>query len=169
MHSYPWHELQLDVELHTLVCLHTAKDPGGWVDTKRSRHSVTKNRIPDHVGNLTALVQLVAFVGTNTVSSTIQDVPGKVNILGGNSIGHFKKKWLYEKCPIPNGFRYLARNIFLPSRHNASMSEACESVWSVSWLLLLLIEREGRKILRARLKKLRAKYRKPFEIGHMYI
>jgi hypothetical protein len=72
-------------------------------------------------------------------------------------------------CPIPNGFRYLARSIlnltrntFLPSNRNAPMSEAYESVWSVSWLLWLLIEREGMKILRA-------KYRKPFGIGHMFI
>jgi hypothetical protein len=49
-------------------------------------------------------------------------------------------------CPIPNGFRYLAlsifnlaRNIFLPFRRNAPLSEACESVWSVSWLLWLLL------------------------------
>jgi hypothetical protein len=38
-------------------------------------------------------------------------------------------------CPIPNGFRdmarsilNLARNIFLPSHRNAPISEACESV-----------------------------------------
>jgi hypothetical protein len=38
-------------------------------------------------------------------------------------------------CPIQNGFRYLARstfnlgrNIFFPSRRNAPLSEACESV-----------------------------------------
>jgi hypothetical protein len=50
--------------------------------------------------------------------------------------------------PISNGFRYLAhiilnlaRNIFIPSHRNAPMSEACESVCSVSWLLWLLIER----------------------------
>jgi hypothetical protein len=49
-------------------------------------------------------------------------------------------------CPIPNGFRYLARSIFnlacsifLPSRRNAPLSEACESVWSVNWLLWLLL------------------------------
>jgi hypothetical protein len=48
--------------------------------------------------------------------------------------------------PILNDFRYLARsilnlarNIFLPSRLNAPPSEACESVCSVSWLLLLLL------------------------------
>jgi hypothetical protein len=31
-------------------------------------------------------------------------------------------------CPIPNGYRYLA-----------PLSEACELVWSVSWLLWLLL------------------------------
>jgi hypothetical protein len=36
-------------------------------------------------------------------------------------------------CHIPNGFQYLARNIFLLSRSDAPLSEACESVWSVSW------------------------------------
>jgi hypothetical protein len=47
---------------------------------------------------------------------------------------------IMNMCPFPNGFWYLARsilnlarNIFLPSRRNASRSEACESVWSVSW------------------------------------
>jgi hypothetical protein len=33
----------------------------------------------------------------------------------------------------------LARNIFLPSRRNAPLSEACESVWIVCWLLWLLL------------------------------
>jgi hypothetical protein len=68
--------------------------------------------------------------------ANIQSVPGeKVNILGGNSIGHSKKKVGMNMCPIPNGFRYfarrilnLARNIFLPSHRNAPMSEAFESV-----------------------------------------
>jgi hypothetical protein len=53
---------------------------------------------------------------------------GKINILGGHSIGHSKKKIYVNICPIPNGIRYLARNIFLPSRRNAPLSEACESV-----------------------------------------
>jgi hypothetical protein len=42
-------------------------------------------------------------------------------------------------CPNPNGFRYLARNIFLPSLRTAPLSEACISIWSVSWLLWLLL------------------------------
>jgi hypothetical protein len=55
-------------------------------------------------------------------------VPGeKINILGGHSIGHSKKK-AHEHVSIPNGFRYLARSIFLPSHSNAPLSEACESV-----------------------------------------
>jgi hypothetical protein len=35
----------------------------------------------------------------------IQDVPrGKINILGGHSIGHSKQKRVYMYvCPIPNG------------------------------------------------------------------
>jgi hypothetical protein len=66
----------------------------------------------------------------------IRGVPGgKVSILEGHSIGHSKKTVDMNKCPIPNGFQYLAlsilslaRNIFLPSRRNALPSEACESV-----------------------------------------
>jgi hypothetical protein len=66
----------------------------------------------------------------------IQDIPGgKVNILGGHSIGHSKKNVYMNICPIPDGFRYLARsilnlerNVFLPSRRNAPLSEARESV-----------------------------------------
>jgi hypothetical protein len=60
---------------------------------------------------------------------TVQGVPGgKVSILGGHSIGHSKKKVYMNMRPIPNGFRYLAPNIFLPSHRNAPLSEACESV-----------------------------------------
>jgi hypothetical protein len=36
-----------------------------------------------------------------------------------------RKSVYMNMCPIPNGFRYLARNIFLPSNRNAPMSEAC--------------------------------------------
>jgi hypothetical protein len=57
-----------------------------------------------------------------------------------------RKKVYMSMCPIPNGFWYLecsilnlARNIFLPSRRNAPLYEACESVWSVSWLLWVLL------------------------------
>jgi hypothetical protein len=39
-----------------------------------------------------------------------------------------RKRVYMNMCAIPNGFRYLARDIFLPSRRNAQMSEACESV-----------------------------------------
>jgi len=49
-------------------------------------------------------------------------------------------------CPIPNGFRgrdismYSSLDLapdFVLSRRNAPLSEACESVLSVSWLLWL--------------------------------
>jgi hypothetical protein len=90
----------------------------------------------------------------------IQGVPGgKVNILGGHSIGHYKKKVYMNMCLIPNGFRYLARNIFLfshsMSNHNSQLtlhtdSEASD-ISAVRW--------ERRKLLRA-------KYLKPFGIGH---
>jgi hypothetical protein len=36
----------------------------------------------------------------------IQDVPGgKVSILGGDNIGHSRKKNYMCMCPIPNGFQ----------------------------------------------------------------
>jgi hypothetical protein len=45
------------------------------------------------------------------------------------------RKFYMNMCPILNGFRYLARNIlnlarniYLPSRRNAPLPEACESV-----------------------------------------
>jgi hypothetical protein len=66
----------------------------------------------------------------------IQSVPGgKVNILEVTVSVILRKKVYMSMCPIPNGFRYLAgsilnleRNIFLPSRRNVPLSEACESV-----------------------------------------
>jgi hypothetical protein len=50
-----------------------------------------------------------------------------------------RKKVYMNMCPIPKGFQYLASSIFLPSHRNAPLSEACESVWSVIWLLWLLL------------------------------
>jgi hypothetical protein len=49
-----------------------------------------------------------------------------------------KKKVYVNMSPILKGF-YLARNIFLPSHHYVPLSEACELVWRVSWLLWLLL------------------------------
>jgi hypothetical protein len=82
-----------------------------------------------------------------SVTHIIQDVPGgKVNILGGHSIGHSKKKIFYEHVSYPNGFWYFTRTIlnlvhnsFLPSCCNVPLSETCESMWSISWLLWLLL------------------------------
>jgi hypothetical protein len=45
---------------------------------------------------------LVVWLGRPVLSRPA--VGGKVNILGGHSIGHSKQKTLYEH-PIPNGFR----------------------------------------------------------------
>jgi hypothetical protein len=57
-----------------------------------------------------------------------------------------RKKVYMNMCPILNGFRHLAcsilnlgHNIFLPSHQNVPLSAACESEWSVSWLLWLLL------------------------------
>jgi hypothetical protein len=89
---------------------------------------------------------------------------------------HSKEKVYVNMCPIPNGFRYLARstlnlvrNIFLPSLSmsnlNSQMTLHTDShasdIGALRW--------EGRKILRAKFKILRAKYRNPFGIGHMFI
>jgi hypothetical protein len=64
-------------------------------------------------------------------------------------MGHSKKKMYVYMCPIPNGYRDrgislyssldLAHDINLPSHYTAPLSEAYESVWSVSWPLWLLI------------------------------
>jgi hypothetical protein len=58
-----------------------------------------------------------------------------------------RKKVYVNMCPFPNVFRYLALsilnlagNIFLPSHLNAPLSEACEAMWSVSWLLLIVVD-----------------------------
>jgi hypothetical protein len=71
-------------------------------------------------------------------------------------------------CPIPNGFRYLARNIFLPSlsmtNHNSQLTL---TPIHVVQSLAHYSGREGK--LRAKFKILRAKSRKPFGIGHMFI
>jgi hypothetical protein len=64
-------------------------------------------------------------------------------------------------CPIPNGFRYLARNIFLPSlsmsNHNSQLTLHTDShasdIGTLRW--------DRKKILRAKFKILPAKYRKP--------
>jgi hypothetical protein len=37
---------------------------------------------------------------------------GKVNILGGHSIGHSKQKVYLYTCPIPNGFRDRAISLY---------------------------------------------------------
>jgi hypothetical protein len=95
---------------------------------------------------------------------------GKVNILGGHSIDHYKKKKVYMNMyPIPNGFRYLAHNIFLPSlsmsNHDSQLTLHTDSHASDIGAL----RREGKKILNTKFKILRAKYRKPFGIGHVHI
>jgi hypothetical protein len=72
-------------------------------------------------------------------------------------------------CPIPNGFQYLARNTFLPSlsmrNHNSQLTLHTDSHASDFGALRW----ERRKTLCAKFKILRAKYRKPFGMGHMFI
>jgi hypothetical protein len=79
-------------------------------------------------------------------------------------------------CPIPKGFRYLARRIlnlgrtiFFPSlsmsNHNSQLTLHTDSYDSETGALRWV----GKKILRPKFKILREKYRKPFGIGHMII
>jgi hypothetical protein len=72
-------------------------------------------------------------------------------------------------CHIPSGFQYLAHNIFFPSlsmsNHNSQLTLHTDSHTSNGGTLRW----EGRKILRAKFKILRAKYQKLFRIGHMFI
>jgi hypothetical protein len=48
------------------------------------------------------------------ISKYIQSVPGgKVNIMGGHSIGHYKQKKIYVyMCPILDGFRDTAISLY---------------------------------------------------------
>jgi hypothetical protein len=79
-------------------------------------------------------LEAASITVSDFINQPIQSVPGgKVNILGGHSIG--TKNVYMKMCSIPNGFRYLASsilifacNIFLSSRRNDPLSEACESV-----------------------------------------
>jgi hypothetical protein len=71
-----------------------------------------------------------------TTCMTTQGVPGgKLNILGGHSIGHFKKKSLYEHVSYSErfpifGWQYFkfGEHIFLPSYCNAPIPDAYELV-----------------------------------------
>jgi hypothetical protein len=65
-------------------------------------------------------------------------------------------------CLIPNGFRYLARSIF---HRNSQLTLHTDSHASDGGAL----QWEGKKILLAKFKILRAKYREPFGIRHMFI
>jgi hypothetical protein len=102
-----------------------------------------------------------------------QNVPGgKVNILGGHSIGHSKKETLFEHVSYSEQFLIFDEQYFKfgaqyfaslslslsMNNHNSQLTLHTDSHGSGSGAL----RREERKILRA-------KYRKPFEIGHMFI
>jgi hypothetical protein len=91
-------------------------------------------------------------------------------------MGHSKKKVYMNICPIPNGFRCLARSILnsacdilLPSlsmsNHNSQLTLHTYShdsgIGAFQW--------EERKILRAKFKILRDKYRELFGIGYTLI
>jgi hypothetical protein len=53
-----------------------------------------------------------------------------VNILGGHSIGHSKKKMYAYMCPIPNAFRY--RAISLDSSKFVDKKEILRAVGTAS-------------------------------------
>jgi hypothetical protein len=96
----------------------------------------------------------------------IQSVPGgKVNIPGGNSIGHSKKKSLNEHVSYSERFPIFGAQYFEFGNHNSQLTLHTDSHASDSGAL----RSEGRKTLRTKLKILRAKYRNPFGIGHMFI
>jgi hypothetical protein len=79
-----------------------------------------------------------------------------------------RKIFCVNMCPISNGFRHLARNIFLlflsVRNHNSQMTLHTDS----NVLDIGVLRWEGGKILRAKFKILRVKYRKPLGIGHMF-
>jgi hypothetical protein len=98
------------VRFEVLTAL-TMRNAGFWRHVEAIRSSETsvhtrstRQRIPEnvilHCNQLIWVLFLRKF-------STIQSVPGgKVNILGGHSIGHSKQKTVYmHMCSIPNGFR----------------------------------------------------------------
>jgi oligoribonuclease (3'-5' exoribonuclease) len=66
-------------------------------------------------------------------SCYIQNVPGgKVNILGGHSIGHSKQEVYMYMCPIPNSFRDRAISLYtvqtLATRHVFTRVAKCIDV-----------------------------------------
>jgi hypothetical protein len=78
-------------------------------------------------------------------------------------------------CHIPNGFPYLARsilnlarNIFFPSLSMRSLNSQLTLHTDSHASDIDALRREGRKILRAKFKTVRAEYRKPFGMGHMF-
>jgi hypothetical protein len=60
----------------------------------------------------------------------IHDVSGgKVNILGGHSIGHSKQKRYMYMCPIPHGFRGTALSLYRrATRHIITRVAKCIDV-----------------------------------------
>jgi hypothetical protein len=70
------------------------------------------------------------------IPDTIQGVPGgKVNILGGHSIGHSKQNIIYTyTCPIPNGFRDRAISLYSTDEQHVMSSHELRSA------LLLTVE-----------------------------
>jgi hypothetical protein len=102
-------------------------------------------------------LQSDALWATSSATECFQHIPHNIQSVPGRKIYIFwevvlstllKKNMCIYMCPIPNGFRDraislyssldLAQNIVLPSRRTAPLSNACESVCSVSWSLWFL-------------------------------
>jgi hypothetical protein len=94
-----------------------------------------QSRIPNE--SLVLSVTLTNHKYLPTLSyGTYTGVPGgKVNILGGHSIGHSKKNCLYQHVSYSERFPVFVEQYSFPSHRNAPKSQACKSVCSVSWLL----------------------------------
>jgi hypothetical protein len=95
----------------------------------------------------------------------IQGVPGgNVNILGGHCIGHSKKNFIWT-CVLFRTISDIWRAVFW---NWSAIYSFPPSLWAITLHTdshapdIGALRWEGRKILRA-------KYRKPFRIGHMFI
>jgi hypothetical protein len=82
-------------------------DGGEWSVSRPVRFTPGESYPSIHcIGGWVGLTEVLDATATVTAAQTIQSVPGgKVNILGGHSIGHSKQEIVYMyMCPIPNGF-----------------------------------------------------------------
>jgi hypothetical protein len=115
-----------------------------------SRRLLSTSYLVHFSPNLTfnSILSELLIMSSNKLWIYVQDVPGgKVNILGCHSVCH-SKQYIYiyiyiyiYMCPIANGFERVLLHCTIVRiwRPILFFSPACESVWSVSWPLWLLI------------------------------